>query len=57
LIVRRLAKTFTVAAVDLRGWAKSAPSTSGYDAANLPEDITSVLRNFSWNMFTWLGTP
>jgi pimeloyl-ACP methyl ester carboxylesterase len=35
LIVPRLAKTFTVVAVDLRGVGKSAPSESGYDESNL----------------------
>jgi len=39
LIMPRLAKTFTVVAVDLRGVGQSAPSASGHDAANLAEDI------------------
>lgn len=39
LIMPRLAKTFTVVAVDLRGVGQSAPSPTGYDAANLAEDI------------------
>jgi pimeloyl-ACP methyl ester carboxylesterase len=39
LIMPRLAKAFTVLAVDLRGVGESAPSETGYDAANLAEDI------------------
>jgi len=39
LVMPRLAKRFTVIAVDLRGVGESAPSDSRYDAANLAEDI------------------
>src|SRR5215471_8136869 len=38
LVVPRLAKGFTVIAVDLRGVGDSAPARSGYDAGNLAED-------------------
>jgi pimeloyl-ACP methyl ester carboxylesterase len=38
-IMPRLAKQFTVVAVDLRGVGGSAATTGGYDAANLAEDI------------------
>jgi pimeloyl-ACP methyl ester carboxylesterase len=38
-IMPRLAKKFTVVAVDLRGVGGSTPTPSGYDAANLAEDI------------------
>jgi len=38
-ILPGLAKKFTVVAVDLRGVGGSAPASSGYDAANLAEDI------------------
>jgi pimeloyl-ACP methyl ester carboxylesterase len=39
LIMPSLAKMFTVVAVDLRGVGESTPSETGYDAANLAEDI------------------
>jgi pimeloyl-ACP methyl ester carboxylesterase len=38
-VMPRLAKQFTVVAVDLRGLGGSAPSAGGYDAANMAEDI------------------
>ena len=38
-IMPRLAKKFTVVAVDLRGVGGSTPTPSGYDAASLAEDI------------------
>jgi pimeloyl-ACP methyl ester carboxylesterase len=38
-IMPRLARTFTVVAVDLRGIGGSAATPSGYDAATLAEDI------------------
>lgn len=38
-IMPRLAKRFTVVAIDLRGVGESAPTEGGYDAANLAEDI------------------
>jgi len=38
-IMPRLAKQFTVIAVDLRGVGGSAASASGYDAANMAKDI------------------
>lgn len=40
-----LAQRFTVIAVDLRGVGESAPSDSGYDAANLAEDIHQLVTN------------
>ena len=39
LIMPSLAKTFTVIAIDLRGVGESAPSDTGYDAANLADDV------------------
>jgi pimeloyl-ACP methyl ester carboxylesterase len=38
-IMPRLAKQFTVIAVDLRGVGGSAASAGGYDAANMAEDV------------------
>jgi pimeloyl-ACP methyl ester carboxylesterase len=38
-VMPRLAKQFTVIAVDLRGLGGSAASAGGYDAANMAEDI------------------
>lgn len=38
-IMPRLAKRFTVIAVDLRGIGGSKPTPGGYDAANMAEDI------------------
>jgi pimeloyl-ACP methyl ester carboxylesterase len=43
LILPRLAKTFTVVAVDLRGVGESAPSEKGYEAENLAEDIHQLI--------------
>lgn len=43
-IMPRLAKKFTVVAVDLRGVGGSSPATSGYDKANLAEDIRQLAR-------------
>ena len=46
-IMPRLAKQFTVLAVDLRGIGGSTPASDGYDAANMAEDIyqlASVLK-------------
>jgi pimeloyl-ACP methyl ester carboxylesterase len=39
----RLAKKFTVIAVDLRGIGKSLATTNGYDAANLAQDIQELV--------------
>jgi pimeloyl-ACP methyl ester carboxylesterase len=47
LIMPRLAKRFTVVAVDLRGIGGSKATLSGYDAANMAEDVdqlASVLK-------------
>jgi pimeloyl-ACP methyl ester carboxylesterase len=41
-IMPRLARTFTVAAVDLRGVGGSTATSSGYDAATLAEDIRQL---------------
>jgi pimeloyl-ACP methyl ester carboxylesterase len=38
-IMPRLAKKFTVIAVDLRGVGGSSPTPGGYDAANMAEDV------------------
>jgi pimeloyl-ACP methyl ester carboxylesterase len=43
LVMPRLAKTFTVLAVDLRGVGESAPSATGYEAANLAEDVHQLV--------------
>jgi pimeloyl-ACP methyl ester carboxylesterase len=48
LIMPRLSKRFTVIAVDLRGVGESAPSDSGYDAANLAEDIHQLVMNLGF---------
>src|SRR5580704_9743248 len=45
LVMPRLAKRFTVIAVDLRGVGESAPSGSGYDAAGLAEDIHQLVMS------------
>ena len=44
LVMPRLAKTFTVVAVDLRGVGESDQSETGYDAANLAEDIHQLVE-------------
>jgi pimeloyl-ACP methyl ester carboxylesterase len=43
LVMPRLAKIFTVVAVDLRGVGESASSETGYEAANLAEDIHQLI--------------
>ena len=43
-IMPRLAKHFTVVAVDLRGIGGSKATPGGYDAANLAEDIQQLLK-------------
>lgn len=43
-IMPRLAKRFTVIAVDLRGVGGSTPTASGYDKANLAEDVYQLTR-------------
>ena len=42
-IMPRLAKQFTVVAVDLRGIGGSAATTDGYDAANMAKDIYQLI--------------
>ena len=42
-IMPRLAKQFTVVAVDLRGIGRSAATSNGYDAANMAEDIHQLV--------------
>src|SRR6516225_1555231 len=44
-IMPRLAKQFTVIAVDLRGVGGSTTSAGGYDAANLAEDIHQLVAS------------
>src|SRR5262245_18506354 len=43
-IMPRLAKKFTVIAVDLRGVGGSAATPDGYDAANLPKDVHQLAQ-------------
>ena len=43
-IMPRLAKKFTVLAVDLRGVGGSAATSDGYDAANMAEDIHQLAQ-------------
>jgi pimeloyl-ACP methyl ester carboxylesterase len=44
-IMPRLARTFTVLAVDLRGVGGSAPAPNGFNAATLAEDIDQLARH------------
>jgi len=44
-IMPRLARRFTVVAVDLRGVGGSAAPPSGYDAPNLAEDVRQLTRH------------
>ena len=46
-IMPRLAKKFTVIAVDLRGVGGSAATPGGYDAPNLAEDIHQLARQLN----------
>jgi pimeloyl-ACP methyl ester carboxylesterase len=43
LLMPRLAKTFTVVAVDLRGVGESTSSETGYEVANLAEDVHQLI--------------
>jgi pimeloyl-ACP methyl ester carboxylesterase len=43
LVMPRLAKTFTVVALDLRGVGESASSETGYEAANLADDVYQLI--------------
>ena len=45
-IMARLAKQFTVVAVDLRGIGGSTATTGGYDAANMAEDVHQLITTF-----------
>jgi pimeloyl-ACP methyl ester carboxylesterase len=54
-IMPRLAKRFTVVAIDLRGIGGSSATPSGFDAANLAEDLhqlAAALKS-NWSTFTW----
>src|SRR5215469_772413 len=55
LIMPRLTKRFTVIAVDLRGVGESAPSDSGYDAANLAEDVHQLVTSLGLEHFYVFG--
>jgi pimeloyl-ACP methyl ester carboxylesterase len=44
-IMPQLAKQFTVVAVDLRGVGGSIPTESGYDAANMAEDVHQLAEH------------
>ena len=44
-VMPRLAKQFTVVAVDLRGIGGSAVTANGYDAANMAEDVHQLLEH------------
>jgi pimeloyl-ACP methyl ester carboxylesterase len=48
LILPRLAKRFTVVAVDLRGIGESAPAETGYEAANMAEDIHQLIADLGF---------
>ncbi|GAA2678345.1 MULTISPECIES: alpha/beta fold hydrolase [Actinosynnema] len=43
-VMPRLARRFTVVAVDLRGIGGSTPTPGGYDAPNLAEDLRQLVR-------------
>jgi len=51
-IMPRLAQRFTVIAVDLRGVGGSAATPSGYDAANMAQDVHELVSASSWSAFT-----
>lgn len=44
-VMPRLAKHFTVVAVDLRGIGGSVPTRDGYDAANMAEDVHQLVEH------------
>lgn len=43
-VMPRLAKKFTVVAVDMRGIGRSSVTTGGYDVANLAQDIHQLIQ-------------
>ena len=55
-IMPRLARTFTVVAVDLRGIGGSTAAANAYDAATLGEDIHLLALRFGVEKPTWRAT-
>jgi pimeloyl-ACP methyl ester carboxylesterase len=55
LVMPRLAKRFTVLAVDLRGVGESAPAETGYDAANMAEDIHQFILSLGLERVSLFG--
>jgi len=53
-IMPRLAKTFTVVAIDLRGVGGSAAS-GGYDAANMAKDVYQLMQQLKLERFYVVG--
>lgn len=47
-VLPRLAESATVVAVDLRGVGGSAPSTTGYEAVNLAEDVYQLAQQLGF---------
>ena len=54
-VMPRLATRYTVVAVDLRGVGGSAPAPSGYDAANLAEDIHQLIAQLHFQKVYLVG--
>jgi pimeloyl-ACP methyl ester carboxylesterase len=55
-ILPRLAKRFTVIAVDLRGIGGSTAPSGGYDAATLAEDVYQLVAKLKLEQCMWSGT-
>ena len=56
LVMPRVAKSFTVVAVDLRGVGESASSETGYEAANLAEDVHQLIVSLGLKQVYVSGT-
>jgi pimeloyl-ACP methyl ester carboxylesterase len=54
-IMPRLARSFTVISMDMRGVGRSAPTTDGYDVANLARDVRELARKLSLGPIYFAG--
>ncbi|GGL07686.1 alpha/beta fold hydrolase [Mangrovihabitans endophyticus] len=55
LVMPALAEHFTVVAADMRGMGASAKPATGYDAANLADDMASVMTGLGHDRFDLAG--
>lgn len=55
LVMPRLAKAYTVVALDLRGVGESSPSSTGYEAANMAEDVHELVVDLHFDKVYIVG--